>query len=171
MVLADLIIVALLWLSRAGFSDSTPGWQVLFNKYPGDGTVSILGALILFLIPAFHPNALPGQRILDWDAAKDLQWGIVILLGSGFAIAQAFIVTGLSEWIGNGLLFLRNLHPFFMVLSVATIITWVTELTSNTATTNISLPVIFFEICYGLFTFIVRFWLLLLKTLVKIPFF
>lgn len=158
-VLADLIIVALLWLTRARFSDSAPGWQVLFQNYPGDGTVSILGALVLFLIPAFHHNGLPGQRILDWDAARDLQWGIVILLGSGFAIAQAFVGTGLSVWIGNGLLFLRNLHPFFMVLCVSTIVAWVTEFASNTAVTNISLPVnIFISFlnftCYPLFTFI-----------------
>lgn len=125
-ILLDLALIGLLWLSRVGFSDSTPGWQVLFAKYPGDGTVAIVGAMIMFIIPAFHPKAEPGQRILDWESVKDLPWGIIVLLGSGFAIARAFVVTGLSEWVGTGLLFLKNLPPFLMVVAVITIITWVT---------------------------------------------
>jgi di/tricarboxylate transporter len=51
--------------------------------------------VIMFIIPAFHPIAEPSQRILDWESVRDLPWGIIFLLESGFAIARAFVVTDL----------------------------------------------------------------------------
>lgn len=159
-VLLDLIFMALLWLSRAGFGDETPGWDILFNKYPGDGTVAILASLILFITPACHPSFDPSQRILDWNSLKEMPWGIVILLGSGFSLAKGFTTSGLSEWVGEGLVALRHLPPYFMVFCIVFLINWITEITSNVAITNISLPVLFFSHFFSsiiYFSFLIRF--------------
>src|SRR5690606_10174512 len=96
-------------------------------------------AFVLFLLPA--PSE-PGKRLLDWDTAKGLRWDIVLLYGGGFALASAFVSSGLSAWLGDSMAGLGGLHPVLLVAAVCLGISFLTELTSNTATTEMALPIL-----------------------------
>jgi len=107
--------------------------------YVDDGTVAIALALVLFLIP----SRTPGEgRILRWRDALRIRWGIVLLFGGGFALASGFKESGLSDWLGQALAGSRGLPPLLTILIVCASITFLTELTSNTATTEMILPVL-----------------------------
>lgn len=143
-VLIAFIAVGVLWMTRTGFdlgSFAIPGWADWFEHpaYFGDGTVAIAVACLLFLLPS---RAEPGRRLLDWEVAKGLRWDIVLLYGGGFALASAFVSSGLSGWMGNRLAMLEGLHPVLLVFVVCLVISFITELTSNTATTEMVLPIL-----------------------------
>lgn len=137
------ILLALLWLTRAGISFghfSIPGWAGLFGhpKYINDGTVAITIAVLLFLIPS---RSKPGDRILDWKTANRLPWNIVLLFGGGFALAKGFEVSGLSIWFGEALRWGGQFSEIWILLTILTMMSFLTELTSNTASTQMLLPV------------------------------
>jgi len=115
-----------------------PFWTRILPEpsYVDDGTVAIALALPLFLIPARE------GRILEWGDAGRIRWGIVLLFGGGFALASGFVESGLSAWLGQALKFFGELPPTMLVLLVCGAITFLTELTSNTATTEMMLPVL-----------------------------
>jgi len=142
-VMADFVLLALLWLTRKGLTVgplSLPGWSDLLanGSLIDDGTVAIALAVPLFLIPSRRP----GTRILDWSASRDLPWGIVLLFGGGFALAAGFTASGLTVWLGERLHGLASLPPVLLVMGVCLTITFLTELTSNTATTQMALPIL-----------------------------
>jgi sodium-dependent dicarboxylate transporter 2/3/5 len=140
--------VALLWMTRKsivlGSSLALPGWSSLFSEESGigalidDGTVSIGMALLLFLIPASKEK---GGRLMNWEDAKAVPWGILLLFGGGLALAKGFEVSGLSAWIGTRFEVLAEAPPVGLVASVVAIVAALTELTSNTATASMSLPI------------------------------
>ena len=104
-----------------------------------DGTVSIGMALTLFMIPT---GKAIGGRLLDWDDAKKIPWGILLLFGGGLAIAKGFTTSGLSDYIAAQLqTWLGDASPFVIVVSTVGIITGLTEVASNTATISLSLPI------------------------------
>ncbi len=147
-VLVSFIILALLWLFRSGFDISfghfnlhLPGWAKLFAhpKYFNDGTAAILVALILFMIPS---KQTPGDTIMDCQSLKKLPWNIVLLFGGGFALAKGFEVSGLSLWIAHKFAALSSLNIVFVVAIISLTIAILTEFTSNTATTQMVLPVL-----------------------------
>jgi len=143
-VLAVFVILALLWLFRADINIGVltiPGWSQLFSnpKYINDGTVAIAMALLLFLIPAKSQSA---TRILEFGAISKLPWNIVLLFGGGFALASGFKASGLSLWFGNQLQGAASLHPIFLIAIICFTITFLTELTSNTATAEMLLPIL-----------------------------
>ncbi|MCC6142202.1 MAG: SLC13/DASS family transporter [Candidatus Hydrogenedentes bacterium] len=138
------VALALLWLTRVGLDIGSlhlPGWADLFPvpAFVGDGTVAIGVALLLFCIPAPGPR---GRHILDWPTARDLPWEIVLLFGGGFALAGGFKTSGLSAYVGQQLQVLSVLPPLLLVFAIALIMSFLTELTSNTATTQLMLPVL-----------------------------
>lgn len=79
---------------------------------------------------------------MDWETAAGLPWHIVLLFGGGFALATGFKESGLSEWFGMQLSFLGNYHPLWIVAVICLMMTFLTELTSNTATTEMLLPIL-----------------------------
>lgn len=79
---------------------------------------------------------------MNWRTATKLHWGIVILFGGGFALAAGFKESGLSAWVAHGMVGLGSVPPLFQVAGTCTIMTFLTELTSNTATTQIVLPLL-----------------------------
>ncbi len=134
-------LTALAWMTRQGIkgdSFTLPGWSSLL-PYPGidDGTVAIFASLMLFLIPVRQ-----GQPVLGKEAIGKLPWDILILLGGGFALAMGMQGSGLSLWIGEQLSFLSAIPLPLMLLSIAMVIIFLTEFTSNTATTQVMLPVL-----------------------------
>jgi sodium-dependent dicarboxylate transporter 2/3/5 len=134
---------ALLLITRADITIggmTIRGWASFFHhgSFIDDGTVALVVALVLFLIPAKAKE----EFIMDRGAIEQLPWDIIVLLGGGFALAGGFQDSGLSAYLGGKLAGLRNVHPIVMVLAITTLITFLTELTSNTATTQVVLPVI-----------------------------
>ena len=143
-VLIDFIVLGLLWLTRNNIHlghFTIPGWSSLFpaGEAIDDGTVAITMGLLLFLIPAKNTS---NTNIMDWRSLRNLPWNIVLLFGGGFALAAAFKESGLSKWIGGHLEGLSSLHPFFIIICICAMLTFLTELTSNTATANMILPIL-----------------------------
>jgi sodium-dependent dicarboxylate transporter 2/3/5 len=140
--------VALLWMTRKsiafGSAFTLRGWSSLFSEQSGigalidDGTVSITMALLLFLIPASKEK---GGRLMDWQATRAVPWGILLLFGGGLALAKGFEVSGLSAWIGDKFEVLAGAPAAGLVASVVAIVAGLTELTSNTATASMCLPI------------------------------
>ena len=142
-VLADFVSLAVLWLTRGGLDVGwmrLPGWSEILphGHMIDDGTVAIVAAVVLFMIPS---RSRPG-RVMDWPTARWLPWGIVLLFGGGFALAKGFVTSELTVWLGERLAGLSSLPPLLLVVCVCLLITFVTELTSNTATTQMALPVL-----------------------------
>lgn len=140
-VAAVLTMTAILWMSREGIVTeglTIPGWASLL-PYPGvdDGTVAMFGAALLFLLRSGE-----GIPILNRKSFGRLPWEIVLLLGGGFALASGMHNSGLSLWIGDQLGFLSGVPIVFMMLGIALAITFLTEVTSNTATTQVMLPIL-----------------------------
>ena len=137
-------ITSLLWIFRTdldfGFVKLS-GWSTLFHS-PGfidDGTIAITMAFLLFLFPTKDDKQ---KTILTANVFEQIPWGIILLFGGGFALATAFSSSGLSEYIGNNLRGLSNVPTFILVLIICLIINFLTELTSNTATTQMILPIL-----------------------------
>lgn len=142
-VLFVFLALAFMWIFRAGirFDRFTiPGWSSLFGTpaFINDGTVAMIAAIILFILPAKDKK---GSRIMDWETAKRLPWNIVLLFGGGFALALGFQSSGLALWFGEQLEWTRNIHPYLILLAVITLMSFLTELTSNVASTQMLLPV------------------------------
>ena len=134
-------LTALAWMTRKGIQGENfniPGWSSLL-PYPGvdDGTVAILAAMILFLVPVMNKAPILGK-----NAIRHLPWDILILLGGGFALAMGMINSQLSQWIGEQLQFLSVVPLPIMLLGIILAITFLTEITSNTATTQVMLPIL-----------------------------
>lgn len=127
-VLAVFLLVASLWITRAIWGKYLP--LIL------DSSIAIFGAFLLFLIPSKK-----GEALLNWKDSAKLPWDIVILLGSGLAIAKGFAETGLDKWIAAKLLFLEGMPAIFIIASVVALTLFLTEITSNTATATIILPI------------------------------
>jgi sodium-dependent dicarboxylate transporter 2/3/5 len=138
------VLLAFLWFSRADIDAglfTIRGWSGLFEhpKYLNDGTVAITIAILLFLIPTKRGSS---KFILDWKTAENIPGEIILLFGGGFALASGFKESGLSQWFGEQLLWLKDIHPVVIVLCVSLLITFLTELTSNVATVETFLPVL-----------------------------
>jgi len=143
-VLVLFTVLAFLWIFRSGFNIQSfvvPGWSKLFNNpsYINDGTVAIFIAILLFIIPS---KTEKGERIMNWETAKKVPWNIVLLFGGGFALAQGFVDSGLSLWFGEQLAALANVEPIILTLANVSMMSILTELTSNTATTEMILPIL-----------------------------
>ncbi|MBX3179649.1 MAG: SLC13/DASS family transporter [Candidatus Hydrogenedentes bacterium] len=143
-VFAVFAAMALLWLTREGIQTESlaiPGWSALFPEpsYLRDGTVATALALILFVLPA---PSRPGARIMDWQTARALPWDIVLLFGGGFALAAGFSTSGLAAWAGEQMTGLAGFPPVALVFFLCLAVSFLTELTSNAATTEMLLPVI-----------------------------
>jgi len=103
-----------------------------------DSSVAISGALLLFVIPS---DWRKGEFLLDWQTAVRIPWDIIILFGGGFALAAAFGVSGLTEWLGSQLSFLHGAGVVITTLGVVLLVIFLTEVTSNTATASLMLPI------------------------------
>jgi len=118
-----------------------PGWTRILTN-PGlvnHSTVAIAASVILFLAPI---DLRRGEFALDWEWAKRIPWDVLLLFGGGIAMADAFKSTGLVEWLGERLELLDGVPPLVVILAIATMLTFLTEVTSNTATASIMLPIL-----------------------------
>ncbi|HWH22882.1 MAG TPA: DASS family sodium-coupled anion symporter, partial [Allosphingosinicella sp.] len=102
-----------------------------------DGSVAILGALLLFVIPDGT-----GRPILNWDEANRAPWGVIMMFGGGLALAAGIGESGLAEWLGTALQPLAAVPPIVIALVLVAIVVLVTEFASNVATASGVIPVV-----------------------------
>ncbi len=146
-VAAVFLMTVILWITRTniemGFIKLT-GWSNLLNlqNYVDDSTVAIFSALILFLIPAKSKNIIDTKRILSINAIEKVPWSVILLFGGGFALATAFTESGLSTFIGSKLKNFGHIDIIFLIFIISITINFLTEFTSNTAVTQMILPVL-----------------------------
>jgi len=131
-VLAVFFITAFAWITRS---------FILNSIIPGinDTIIAIFGALILFLIPA--PNR-PGEKLLDWETAVKLPWGIILLFGGGLSLAAGFTESGLAEWLGTHLNLFQGVSLILLIGFIVGSVNFLTEITSNVATASMILPIL-----------------------------
>ncbi|WP_440764202.1 SLC13 family permease [Natronorubrum sp. DTA7] len=155
LVLVVFVSMALAWIgaSLIGQFDSAPafvpGAVALFLDpifaFPipddADTVVAIGGAMVLFTLPTTTED---GEHtfLLDWSNAVDIPWGVILLFGGGLAIAAGFGDTGLAAWIGEQLQALEGISMVLILFSVVTMTIFLTEVTSNTATTAMLMPIL-----------------------------
>lgn len=154
-MLVVFVATALLWVGRGDLAlgpVTLPGWAGLieralgltdFSAYLHDATVAMTMALLCFLVPGEPDGEGRRRTLMDWETAVTLPWGILLLFGGGFAIAQGFKDSGLSTRLGEAFAAeIQELHPLVMTAAVCLLLTFLTEVTSNTATTQVLLPVL-----------------------------
>lgn len=137
-------LTAAAWIFRRDLtlgSFTLPGWSSLLGvaDYVHDSTVAIMASLLLFMIPADWKKR---EFLLDWEWAVKIPWGILLLFGGGIALARGFQVTGLANWIGQQLIFFKELPTPLLVLILCLIVSFMTELTSNVATITLFMPIL-----------------------------
>lgn len=128
---------ALAWITRG---QPFGGWSHWFGV-PGsnDASVALIAVLVMFLIPNGETD---GEKLLDWETAARIPWGMLVLFGGGIAIAQAFVHSGLSAALGHLLSGLAGLPIVLVVGLICLVLTFLTEMTSNTATTTLMMPIL-----------------------------
>jgi sodium-dependent dicarboxylate transporter 2/3/5 len=145
-VLLVFFLTAVLWVFRKSLNLGAltiPGWSLLL-PYPGmidDGTVAVTMAMLLFIIPTRTSNAA-SATLMNMDVFRSIPWHIVLLFGGGFALATGFQVTGLSTLIGTQFTGLEGASTTLVIALISGMMTFLTELTSNTATTEMILPIL-----------------------------
>jgi len=145
-VMAVFALTAFLWVFRKKLVIGTlaiPGWSqwIPYPNMVDDGSVAMAMAFLLFLIPA-RKRDTGSITIADAELIAKLPWGIVLLFGGGFALARGFQETGLSAIIGERFSGFSG-FPIFLIIGILCLsITFMTELTSNTATTEMILPIL-----------------------------
>jgi sodium-dependent dicarboxylate transporter 2/3/5 len=127
------VCTAALWITRPWIKGAL-GLPAL-----DDTVIAMTAALAAFCLPV---DIRRGIFLMDWEHARRVPWGILLLFGAGLALAGAISSSGLAAWIGARLTVVGGLAPVLVVLAVVTIIIFLTELTSNTATTATFLPVV-----------------------------
>ena len=125
--------MALLWMTRPLLTH-LPGLAAL-----DDASIAMAGAIAMFLVPS---GSKEDPLLLRWTYAERLPWGVLILFGGGLSLASAVSNTGLAGWLGTSLQAIGDLPLWVIVVAAAAIIIFLTELTSNTATTATFLPVV-----------------------------
>ena len=127
------LTVVALWMSRK-WLNTVSGLEGL-----SDAGVVMAAALLLFVIPSEKGSA---ARLMDWEDVARLPWGVLILFGGGLALAAQVSGSGLAVWLGESLLPVANLGTLVLIVAAAGLVVFLTELTSNLATTATFLPVI-----------------------------
>lgn len=126
---------AIAWVTR---TQPFGGWSDWLSvPLAGDSTVALFAVVLMFIVPNGK-----GGKLLDWDSAVDIPWGMLLLFAGGIAIAKAFGASGLSDVMGQWLTSLANLPALLMVLTICLTVTYLTEITSNTATATLLMPIL-----------------------------
>jgi sodium-dependent dicarboxylate transporter 2/3/5 len=130
---AVFVLLALTWIFRPLLA-RLPGLEAL-----DDSGIAMAGAVLLFLLPSGDAQ---DPLLLRWEQVQKLPWAILILFGGGLSLANAVSQTGLAAWIGDGLHLVAALPDAVLIVIIATMIIFLTELTSNVATTATFMPVV-----------------------------
>ena len=134
-VLVIFFLTALAWITlREPFG----GWSQWLNVPSANyAAVALTSVILMFILPNGQ-----GGKLLDWESASTIHWGVLLLFAGGIAIAKAFAVTGISAAIGESLSAVTRLSIIALIVVVALTVTFLTEITSNTATTTLLMPIL-----------------------------
>ncbi|MFA9431453.1 DASS family sodium-coupled anion symporter [Egicoccus sp. AB-alg2] len=127
---------ALAWILNSLLGDV---WADTFLANLDDAMIGIAAAIILFLIPVDREH---GTFVLDWTAARELPWGVLLLFGGGLSLAAAVSENGVDEFVGQQLQALSNVPVWVLIAAVVASVILLTEMTSNTATAAALVPII-----------------------------
>ena len=128
-------LTAVAWITRA---EPFGGWQTWLGlSAANDASVALLAVVALFVVRDDQ-----GEPLIDWAKASQIPWGVLLLFGGGICLARAFVASGLSAQVGDALTTVAALPVFAMMLLLALAVTFLTEATSNTATTALLMPVL-----------------------------
>ena len=130
-VLIVFIATALAWITQS----------FIIKKYIpeiDDTIIAIIAAVVLFILP----DKSGDNKLLSWSDAVKLPWGILLLFGGGMALAKGFDSSGLAVWIGNQMNFFSDIPLIILLLVLIAMVNFLTEITSNLATTAMLLPVL-----------------------------
>ncbi len=130
-VLAVFVITAFAWITRS---------FLLNRMIPGldDTIIAVAAAVILFVLPSKNKS----RNLITWEEAVRLPWGILLLFGGGLALATGFSESGLAVWIGQGMTMLKGMAVIVLILCIVASVNFLTEITSNVATTSMLLPIL-----------------------------
>jgi sodium-dependent dicarboxylate transporter 2/3/5 len=131
-VLIIFMLTAFAWITRS---------FLLEKLIPGldDTIIAVIAGVALFLLPAAKDK---GRKILLWEEAIKLPWGVLLLFGGGLAIAEGFKTSGLASWLGGQMTSLAGMSLLLLLLALIAAVNFLTEITSNLATTAMLLPVL-----------------------------
>ena len=144
-VLTVFLLTAICWITR---QQPFGGWSELLGlTQANDASVALIACIALFIIPdgnkvADNSGGTKQGRLLDWESANKIPWGVLLLFAGGICIAKAFGASGLSELVGGYLSQVTLLPVFILIALIALVVTFLTEMTSNTATTALLLPIL-----------------------------
>jgi sodium-dependent dicarboxylate transporter 2/3/5 len=140
-VLIIFTATAAMWILRQPVTH----WPWLVERFPrvtevNDAMIAMFGAITLFAVPV---NLRKGEFALDWETAKGVPWGILLLFGGGLSLAKAAGASGFTEWVGRSVEGLSAMPTTALILILALIVIFLTEVTSNTATAAAFLPIVY----------------------------
>lgn len=132
-ILVIFILAATLWIVRGFFFANIPALKLI-----QDGTIAMFISILLFMIPTKRKSG----RLLDWSVAKEIPWGVLLLFGGGLALANAITTSKLDAWLSDQLILLKGMPVFLIIAVTALFVLFLTEITSNTATATMILPIL-----------------------------
>ncbi|WP_062269231.1 SLC13 family permease [Endozoicomonas arenosclerae] len=122
-------LTAAAWIFRPMMSGLIPGLN--------DTVIAIAATISLFIIPVNHQEK---KYVMSWEKAREIPWGVLILFGGGLSLAALIKSTGLASWVADAMSIVNGMPILLVVAFVVTVIIFLTELTSNTATAAAFLP-------------------------------
>ncbi|GAB3473544.1 SLC13 family permease [Nocardiopsis coralliicola] len=145
-VIAVFCFAAFSWVGMPLLAGSALGELLPWLSQVTDAGIAMAVALLLFLVPV-RPGK--GIKLLDWDSAKDVPWGMLLLVGGGLSLSAQITESGLADWIGSQATVLSVLPTLAIIIAIGVAISVLTELTSNTAAAATFIP-LFGGIAVGL---------------------
>jgi solute carrier family 13 (sodium-dependent dicarboxylate transporter), member 2/3/5 len=134
-VLLVFALTALAWITR---SEPFGGWKTWFGlPQANDASVALLAVVLMFLLPNGR-----GEKLLTWERAVRIPWGVLLLFSGGICLAKGFVNSGLSDLLGAMFAGLAAVPVYLLMLIIALGVTFMTETTSNTASTTLLMPVL-----------------------------
>ncbi|PJB18066.1 MAG: anion transporter, partial [Flavobacteriaceae bacterium CG_4_9_14_3_um_filter_33_16] len=132
-VLSVFVLTGFSWISRSFFLN-------IFLPNLDDSIIALIAGVCLFLFNSSSPD--DNEKIMHWEDAVKLPWGILLLFGSGLAIASGFQASGLATFIAEKMVHLNGFSIFIILLVVIAVVNFLTEITSNLATIAMLLPIL-----------------------------
>ena len=128
-------LTALAWVTRG---EPFGGWRVWLDlPQANDASVALLAVVMLFIVPNGR-----GERLLSWERASTIPWGVLLLFSGGICLAKGFVSSGMSELMGEWLAQMTRMPMYALILLICLVVTFMTETTSNTASTTLLMPVL-----------------------------
>jgi sodium-dependent dicarboxylate transporter 2/3/5 len=128
-------LTALAWITR---SEPFGGWSSWLDlPQANDASVALVAVVVMFCVPDGR-----GSRLLDWEHAVTIPWGVLLLFSGGICLAKGFSSSGLSDLLGQWLATFATLPLALLMVLICLVVTFLTETTSNTASTTLLMPVL-----------------------------